>query len=385
MRFATSFCFAATAALLLTAGLLAQGDADGGVTALRDAKTRAALAEQRAEMLRQEASNAERAADRVVAQRAALGAEVDAANAQIATAHARMAVIAGRQRAQRAQLGQASLPLLRLNALLHRMASQPTLSMLFSPGSRRDYIHLRATMAGIEPVIAQRTAGLRRQIAAQQELRGQEIIAVGALAQARQALSTRGKALASLENANRDKAANLTGDAAIEFERAIGQGERARDLVEQIDETRETNQNAASLASLDGPVFADRPAISDGAAGAYILPAPGRLLSGTGELNPTGYRERGLLVEVAPRAMLSAPADGTVTFAGRYRSFGNIVIIEHGGGWTSLVAYMDELGVEKGAKVDQGDVIGRASSTNPQIMVELRRNGRIIDIAALIG
>jgi murein hydrolase activator len=386
MRFAISFCFAGVVLLLATAGIMAQSKSDSDVTALREAKSNAVRAERRAEELRQEASNAERAADRVVAQRAALGAEIDAANAQIATARARIAVIAGRQRAQAAQLGAANAPLMRLNALLQKMTAQPTLLMLVRPGSRRDYVHVRATIASIKPVVSARTAGLRRQIAAQRELRAQERIAIQSLADARTALAGRRSSLTKLEHDNRDLAASLTGNAAIEFERAIGQGERARDLVEEIDASRESNQNAAALAELEGPLLGStKIALPKTVGRAYILPVQGRLLSGFGELSPTGYRERGIRLRVASEAALAAPAAGTVTFAGRYRSFGNIIIIDHGGGWTTLLAYVEALGVEKGARVSQGASIGRAGSNDPQIMVELRRNGRIMDIAALIG
>ena len=73
------------------------------------------------------------------------------------------------------------------------------------------------------------------------------------------------------------------------------------------------------------------------------------------------------------------------TFAGRYRSFGNIVIIEHGNGWATLVTGIEQLGVEAGSQVRQGGLIGNTGGEEPEIMVELRRNGRTIDIAALIG
>ena len=118
---------------------------------------------------------------------------------------------------------------------------------------------------------------------------------------------------------------------------------------------------------------------------AYILPVQGRLVSGFGELNPTGYRERGIRLAVMPSAQIVAPASGKITFAGRYRSFGNIMIIEHGGGWTTLVTNIEQLGVASGASVAQGATIGRAGADAPEIMIELRRYGRTIDVLALIS
>ncbi|TXH12466.1 MAG: metalloendopeptidase [Gammaproteobacteria bacterium] len=367
---------------LLAAAAAGQSDTD----ALREAKKRAAAAEARSETLRQEAANAEATADRLVARRAALGAEIDAANAQIATARARIAVISRRQRAQAALLGEANAPMLRLNALLQNMTRQPVSLLLARPGDRRDYVRLRAAMASIEPVIASRTSALRDQMEIQRELQKQERVAISALGKARLNLASRSKALAALESDSRGKALSLNADAAIEFERAIGQGERARDLDERIDADRESGQIAAELAEYSGP----QPRLGGGkarseSAGAFILPARGRVVSGFGELNPTGYRERGIRLAVEPGARVVAPAAGKVTFAGRYRSFGNIVIVEHGNGWATLVTGIARLGVEAGSQVRQGSIIGKAGDEEPEIMVELRRNGRLIDIAALLG
>jgi murein hydrolase activator len=369
------------AMLGIAAALSAQAD---DVDALRNAKARAAEAQKRSENLRQEASSAEGTADRILAQRAALAAEIDAANAEIAAARARIAIINDRQRAQAAALGEASEPLLRLNALLQNMTQQPVALMLTQPGDRRDYVHLRATMAAIEPEIRRRTAALRRQIAAQRELRAQEMVAIRSLQTARKDLAARRTALAALENESRDKATMLGADAALEYERAIGQGERARDLVEQIDANRDSTQNAAALAELDVPAPRGQ-GKGPGENKAYILPVRGQLKSGFGELNPTGYRERGIRLSVTPSARIVAPAAGTITYAGRYRSYGNIMIIDHGGGWTTLITNIDELGAAKGSSVAQGAYIGSAGIELPEVMVELRRYGRTIDILALIA
>jgi septal ring factor EnvC (AmiA/AmiB activator) len=376
----------AMAAILgIAAALSAQSDGDPDTTALRNAKAAAASAERRSEVLRQEASNAEGAADRVLAQRAAMAADIEASDAQIAAARARIAIIAAQQRTQAAALGEASEPLLRLNALLQKMTAQPTALMLSQPGDRRDYVHLRATMAAIQPIIARRTSALRRQIAAQRGLRTQELAAIRSLETATQELAKRRTALATLENNNRDRATMLGADAALEFERAIGQGERARDLVERIDANRDSAQNAAALAELDAPPARKGRPENTTPSGAYILPARGRILAGFGELNPTGYRERGIRLSVAPAAPIIAPAAGEITFAGRYRSYGNVIIIDHGGGWTTLVTNIEELGVTKGANVSQGDPLGRAGRDAPEIMIELRRHGRTIDILALVA
>jgi murein hydrolase activator len=388
MRFWPCLSVLAITPLAVAGGLMAQGNAPSldAQQALRDAKAKATAAERRSEFLRQEASNAANAADRIVAQRAVLSAEMDAAAAQIEAANARIAIISRRQRAQRAQLGQESGPVLRLNAALQQMTGRPTALMMAQPGQRANYIHLRAVMATVQPEITRRTSAVRQQIAVQNELRSQELIALKSLNDARSRLKGRRASLAKLEGSARGKAGDFSADAAIEFEQAIAQGERARDIVSNIDTLRLSSEKAAALAALDGPILRAGASPAPQARNqAYLIPGQRDVVFGFNELNPTGYRERGLRLALPPSSQVAAPAAGRVTYAGRYRSFGQIVIIEHGGGWTTLVTNLASLSVAKGGNVAQGATLGRTRSDRPEITIELRRNGRVMDIAALVN
>ncbi len=388
MRLAITLSFLAMVPLGVAGALMAQGAPSESAQqqALREAKAKALKAERRSELLRQEASNAENTADRIVAQRAVLSAEIAAAEAQIEAANARIAIIARRQRDQRSRLGQESEPMLRLNAALQQMTSRPTALMIAQPGQREDYIHLRAVMATVQPEIIRRTSALRQQIAVQNELRAQELVALKSLGDARSRLKSRRTALARLEGDARSKAGDLSADAAIEFEQAIAQGERARDIVGNIDTLRLSSEKAGELAALEGPLLRQTQQSRRTARGnAYMLPAKGNVVSGFHELNTTGYRERGIRMAVSTATPVVAPAAGKISFAGRYRSYGQIVIIEHGSGWNTLITNLDAVQVAKGQSVVQGDVLGTSGDDAAEIGVELRKNGRVMDIAALLG
>jgi len=239
-------------------------------------------------------------------------------------------------------------------------------------------------MDSVQPEITRRTAALRQTIAIQRELRGQQQLAIKSLTDARGDLEERRKSLAALEASNRSSAGSLNAAAAAEFERAIAQGERARDIVEEIDTTRLSAENAAALAALDGPVKRKDAARESSNNSAYKLPADAKLKIGVSELNETGYRERGLRLELPTGSDIPAPAPGKVRFAGIYRSYGKIVIIEHGGGWTSLITNLDVLSVDEGEDVVQGSSLGQTGGEDSEISIELRRKGRIMDIAALL-
>ena len=62
-----------------------------------------------------------------------------------------------------------------------------------------------------------------------------------------------------------------------------------------------------------------------------------------------------------------------------------IVILDHGEGWTSLVTDMATLSVRVGETVIQGSPLGRTGAGTPRVTVELRRSGRPVDITPMIG
>lgn len=92
---------------------------------------------------------------------------------------------------------------------------------------------------------------------------------------------------------------------------------------------------------------------------------------------------RGVEIAVADGTAVRAIHDGTVAFAGLFTGFGRLVILEHGGRQTfSLYGHLDELDVEKGARVERGTQLGSAGLTpegTTGLYFELRIDGRPVD------
>lgn len=327
MRFGLTLATLIITPLAIAGGLMAQENVarDPQQSALRMAQARVLAAQQRSELLRQEASNAESTADRFIARRAVLSAEADAAEAQIAAAAISVGIISRSQNAQQLQLNAQSAPVLRLNAALQQMAGKPTYLLMMQPGQRKDYIHLRAVMATVQPYIMQQTSTLRQQIAVQSELQTQELTALKTLRDARSRLKTRQAALAQLEGDAQGANGVLSANAAIAFEQAIAQGEQARDIVGRIDNQRLSAAKAAELAALDGPIVRPgRGGQNSADDNVYILPVAGKLVTGFSELTATGYRERGLRLAVGPSTRVVAPAAGTVSFLAATEAMGRL-------------------------------------------------------------
>ena len=365
---------------------------------LLGAKQQSAEAMARSTRQEAQAAAAGNEADRLKKRSAALAARIQSAEADISAGEARVALVSRRLAVRRARLAQQQQPLLELAAALQQLSRQPPVSVLAQPGSLTDMVHARAVIDAAMPVIEHRTAGVRRELTLLDATRRQQALALRALSSSKAQLAYRRDALTRLENEGRLRSRELMSSAQLEADRALGLGEKARDIVDLMDALEADGAVRAELVQLAGPLPRPRntqgniasapPSVATEAEltqGAYRLPVVGRIVAGLGEVNASGVRSRGVTIAARPGGQVVAPAPGRVGFAGDYRGYGKIVIIDHGGGWVSLLTGMIALSVGVGDTVDAGAPIGRAGSGDSRITVELRRGGRPVDIVAMIG
>lgn len=373
---------------LATAAAPAQAPGLGDArTALITAKQAASDAEARAAALTQAAAQAGSEAERARAEAEALAVQVQAAEADIAAAQARIALIGSLQDIERSRIAAQQGPTLHLVAALQTMTRRPTALVLAQPGSLTDMVHVRLLLANTLPVIRARTVSLHADLDRQTQLRADAERAMAALAASRALLAQRRQALATIEATAIRRSQRLADQAADEQQRAIGLGEEARDLADRMQTLTDANDVRARLLHLPGPD--PRPPSPDdsvpGRNGAprYRLPVTGNVAAGFGEVSAAGVTARGLTLAAEEGAEVVAPAAGIVRFAGPFRSYGRVVIIAHGGGWTTTVTGLDSLTVKAGERIEQGDPIGRAGAASQHVTTELRRDNRPIDILAM--
>ena len=363
---------------------------------LAAAKAQSAAAQARADTLEAAAAAERDEARQAQAQEAAVAARIQRAEADIAAAQARIALIRVQLDSQRGSLAGQQQPIARLLAALQSLARRPVVVSLVQPGSVSDLVHTRAVLATVSPVVRARTASLRGQLERTRRLEEGQRLAVKSLADGRAALEAQRLALARLEADHRLKSRALGRDALFESDRAIALGERARDLVDQMSQASDGASTRADLEALPAPL--PRPLkpgeaappsdaqTSATSAPAYKLPVAGKVVTGLGELSDAGVRSRGLTIEAAAGAQVIAPATGRVRYARRFRGYGVVVIIDHGGGWTSLIAQLADTGLRVGDSVSQGAPIGHAAAGDAvRVTVELRRRDRAIDMTRLLG
>jgi septal ring factor EnvC (AmiA/AmiB activator) len=367
------------------AGASAQ-DARNDAAALQQARNEAQKATQLSQQLDAAAQRATSEADRARIAAEALAARIEAAEADLTAAERRIALIAALQAEQRARLAEQQGPVIRLTAALQTMTRRPAALALVQPGSVRDAIHVRSLLAATMPEIRRRTAVVRAEVSRSTDLRRQSEQARTALATSRTALGERRAALTAFEGQQRSRSQQLAGLALSESDRALVLGEQAQSLAGRIDTRQSEEALTAALARLPGPVA--RPGDAQAAPAVvipYSLAAEGRLITGVGEISDGGIHSRGLTIETAAETQVIAPAAGRIVYAAPFRRYENVVIIDHGNGWTSVITNVAALDVAQGAAVQRGQPLGRTGAGSPRVTVELRRNGRPVPFAQFLG
>lgn len=115
------------------------------------------------------------------------------------------------------------------------------------------------------------------------------------------------------------------------------------------------------------------------AKGKLPLPARGKIVTRYGEETAKGVTSKGIIVKTRPQAQVVAPFDGNVIFAGPFRGYGNVIIIEHGKGYLSLMAGLDTVDCELGQMLLAGEPIGLMPEDDSKLYVEIRKDNHPIN------
>lgn len=360
--------------------------------ALAEARREGAAARQRAEALEAEAAKAGQQADRTAREAAAAAARIQEAQAAIAAREADIRLIDQQREELRARLAQRQLPVVRLTGALQRLSRRPLTLSLLRPGSLQDTVHMRAMLDTMLPEVQRRTAALRGEIDKGKALRDQALAAVQTLKTEQTELGRRRQSLATLETRQRLDLRQTSGTADREAERALALAEAARDLNGLTEQLGQAGELREELAKLAGPVIRPAnpqaaqvavidpsPSASAIAAPAFQMPVQGRLIAGFGASAPGVARSQGIALAARAGAQAVAPAPGRVAFAGPYRGYGSIIIIDHGNGWTSLVTGLAQVDTVVGRNVVAGSPLGLAGPGRPVVSLELRRDGKPVN------
>ena len=373
--------------LVLAPLLLAAGSApvrtvsETADAALARARAEADLAAEKLARLESQAKKAGDEAARLHAEQLAAAAAIEASEARISASEVALGLASARVALAEQRLATRRTPLAALLAGLATMGRQPPLLTLADHGSVDEMVRVRALLDSTMPVIQRRSAALTAELTERRALVAAADWARTELTQGRKQLALRQRQFAELEAKASARASRLSGEAFGAGDRVLASGEVLEEAGSEAAQRRAGQAAAKALLELDfarpRPMRGDSPLPPGDFA--YSLPVGAPLLDGLGSVDRSGIVSRGLSFATGRGAEVTVPADGTIAFAAPFRGNDGVVIIDHGGGWTSLL-----LGVAsdrpRGTKVRRGEPLGRALGT---IGVELRRNGRPISPALI--
>ena len=210
----------------------------------------------------------------------------------------------------------------------------------------------------------------------------------GALKEAEQKLAEQRQRLAELAKQSPDFK-----DLISRSETEIPAAGRAAEQARAADAAQVKNQRVASLPFGDPARLSPKIAFAD-AKGLLLIPVLGKIVKTYGVTDGIGGVEKGLSLATRPGSPVASPADGWVAFSGPYRTYGQLLIINAGGGYYVVLAGMERINVEVGQFVlagepvaTMGDGTARTAlatalalgASQPILYVEFRKDGMAID------
>lgn len=347
---------------------------------------------------------AAKARDEISARLVEISQKIQANEAAIAASQDDLDNLSKQKVLQEANLGEKQEVLSQLLAGLQRLDQDPPPALVVEPGDvlsalrgamvfgavvpdlRDEARKLSADLARLDQLtatIATRRKDLQAEIAALAADRAD----LGSLIEQKKELVDSGSA--ELE-AEKKRAAALAAKATtlkqlmaeLDKARAEAEAQRAKQAAAE-EEARKKRQAALETPRL---AFAE-------ARGKLTYPAQGQILKRFGDDDGLGGTIQGTVIATSAKAQVTAPADGKIEFAGPFRSYGQVVILNPGGGYHILLAGMGNITTQTGEFLRAGEPVGQMSDgpssvtllgdvirdKRPVLYIEFRNNTDAVD------
>ena len=374
--------------LMVAPGLLAAASAP--ITAVREtvdqalarATAEARDAEKQVVQLEARERSATDEAARLGVARQRAAAEIGLAEARFAEADARLSRTRAEVALREQRLARRRAPLAALLAGLASIGRRPPILALADGATVGEVVRVRALVDTTMPIMARRSTALQGELRESRLLAEQAEAASGEVAKRKLELAGKQRRFAFLEARALARAETLRQSAFGEQERVIAGGEELLDLRSEAEAAAGARAQARKLAAM--PLARPRPLPAEQATSRpsfdYRLPTLAPVIEGLGAVSAAGVQSRGIRFATPRGVAIVAPASGTILFAGAFRTHDAIIVIDHGGGWTSLVIGVAPA-VARGNRIGAGAPLGRALG---DLSLELRHRG-VPQSAALIA
>ncbi|MBB4210870.1 septal ring factor EnvC (AmiA/AmiB activator) [Rhodothalassium salexigens DSM 2132] len=342
--------------------------------------------EERARLDRIEAELATRAAEqrKLAEQAQAAGAEAEALTrrlsavaAEIQSSEARadslerdIRVVTRRQNDKRAELAERREQMSRTLAALQRLSRQPPALAVLRPGGALDVARGGTLLATLVPQVEARAAAIADDIEDLRTMRARLARDRAALDSTLARLDDRRERLAALLDRRERDRRRLQSELAQEKKKIASLARQAESLEALIDKLEaEQAERQRLLSEALARAGESRPERGKSArderrlaglpkaAGDLPLPAQGAIIQAFGAPKELGKTE-GVTIRTRAGAQVVAPYDGRILFAGPYKGYGRLLIIDHGEDYLSILAGLDRLYCQEMQWVLAGEPVG---------------------------
>lgn len=317
-----------------------------------------------------------------------LGQDIDDIAGELALRESRRDAVKASLRARRALLAQ-------VLAALQRMGLSPPPALLVRPEDALSSVRSAILLGAVVPGMRQETRILLADLAELQLLadairseRDRLASTVSAQVEEKKRLSL----LLEIKKSLRQRS-----EAAIETERHQAEVLAARattlkELIATLESEIGRRERAGAAAGLPAPEAIAPSQPFEAMRGRLVTPVAGRFARRFGDADGQGAHMQGDTVQTQSAAIVTAPVDAVVLYAGPFRSYGQLLILDAGGGYHVVLAGMGNIGVSSGQSLLAGEPVGQMGETRlagavafaddgtlPVLYVEFRKDGKPVD------
>jgi len=380
--------------------------------------------EQELEAARTEQKNTAELQDKLKAEIAALGQDRSKLNQQlidiaakvrgieikIGEAEARLRDLDTREQAVRSSLDSRRSEIVEVLAALQRAGRRAPPALLVSPEDALESLRTAILLGSVVPEMRARSQKLVADLGELVNLRKSIATERSQLATERDSLNVDQTRMTALVDERQKQQSTVEKNMASEAARAVTlarQVDNLQALIAKMEQDVQSAAKAAAAANLKGaPVALNgkpnlaalkdpgrlSPAIAFvSAKGLFTMPVNGTQIRSFGGSDGAGGTEKGISLATRPGAQVTTPCDGWVVYAGPFRSYGQLLILNAGGGYHVLIAGMERISVSIGQFVLTGEPIATMGTTSriasilaanvsrPVLYIEFRKDGVPID------
>ena len=334
-------------------------------------------------------------------------ARVRAVEERIALTEARLRPLVERERGLRASLESRRAVIAQVLAALQRIGRRPPPAILVAPDDALESVRAAIMLGAVLPDLRREAESLAADLVALARVRGEIAAERDGLTSDLAALSDERARLSALIAERQKRQAEMERRIEAERQRTVElarQADSLKDLISMLEQGLDAATRAAraasrgeegraNLAALKNPGRLGPAVAFASAKGLLPLPVNGIKMRDFGAADGIGGAEKGVSIAARPGAQVTSPCDGWVVYAAPYRSYGQLLILNAGGGYHVLLAGMERISVEVGQFVLTGEpvaVMGSGpqvasaivtGSSQPVLYIEFRMDGTPIDPA----